>query len=129
MPKIRTFISFDFDHDLSIKAFLVGQARNEDSPFEITDMSIKAPIDFDWESKARARIKGCDVVIILCGEHTNSAVGVSKELKIAQEEKIPYFLLAGYSDKNCSKPLVAKSTDKMYRWTWDNLKALINGAR
>ena len=41
MAKKRTFISFDYDHDSDLKNLLVGQARNEDSPFEITDMSIK----------------------------------------------------------------------------------------
>lgn len=129
MKKKRTFISFDYDHDLALKNLLVGQARNDDSPFEITDMSIKAPIDDDWKKKARTRIKGCDVVVVICGEYTNSATGVSAELKIAQEEGVNYFLLAGYSDKDCKKPTAAKSTDKMYKWTWDNLKKLINGAR
>ena len=42
--KKRTFISFDYDHDHDIKECLVGQARNPDSPFEITDMSIKEPV-------------------------------------------------------------------------------------
>jgi hypothetical protein len=128
MAKKRTFISFDYDHDVAIKNLLVGQARLEDSPFEITDMSIKEASS-DWKSKAKTRIKGCDVVIVLCGEHTDKASGVSVELNIAKEEQIPYFLLCGYSDKNCKKPTAANSTDKMYTWTWDNLKALIHGKR
>lgn len=48
MGKKRTFISFDYDHDLDLKNLLVGQARNTDSPFEITDMSIKETIAKDW---------------------------------------------------------------------------------
>ena len=40
MAKKRTFISFDYDHDSDLKNLLVGQARNPDAPFEITDMSI-----------------------------------------------------------------------------------------
>lgn len=129
MAKTRTFISFDYDHDSDLKNLLVGQAKNEDSPFEITDMSIKAPIDDDWKKNARTRIKGCDVVIIICGEHTNSATGVSAELKIAQEENVAYFLLKGYSDKTCVKPKAAKTNDKIYKWTWANLKTLIAGNR
>jgi len=74
-------------------------------------------------------LKGCDVVVVLCGEHTDTASGVSVELMIAQEEQIPYFLLSGYSDKTCKKPLSAKSNDNIYDWTWDNLKALIGGSR
>jgi hypothetical protein len=129
MAKKRTFISFDYDHDVSLKNLLVGQAKNDDSPFEITDMSIKETITEDWKKKARTRIKGCDVVVVICGEHTNSATGVSAELKIAQDEDVSYFLLKGYSDKTCVKPTAAKSSDKMYNWTWDNLKKLIGGAR
>jgi hypothetical protein len=129
MAKKRTFISFDYDHDVSLKNLLVGQAKNDDSPFEITDMSIKETITEDWKKKARTRIKGCDVVVVICGEHTDTATGVSSELKITQEEAVSYFLLKGYSDKTCVKPTAAKSSDKIYDWTWDNLKKLIGGAR
>lgn len=129
MAKKRTFISFDYDHDLSLKNLLVGQAKNSDSPFEITDMSIKESISEEWKVNARRRIKGCDVVIVICGKETDTATGVSAELKIAQEEGIPYFLLQGYSDYRCVKPAAAKNSDKIYEWTWDNLKLLIGGAR
>lgn len=129
MAKTRTFISFDYDNDSDIKTLLVGQAKNEDSPFEITDLSIKEAIDSNWKDKARTRIKGCDVVIVLCGEKTNTATGVTAELKITQEEEIPYFLLYGRADKTCVKPNAALSTDKIYKWSWDNLKSLINGNR
>ena len=70
-----------------------------------------------------------DVVIVLCGEHTDRAAGVDAELRIAQEKGKPYFLLAAYSDRMCKKPISAKVSDKVYRWTWDNLKALLGGAR
>lgn len=83
----------------------------------------------DWKEKVRARIRRVDQVIIMCGEHTDKAVGVSDELRIAQEEEKPYFLLRGRSLKACKKPAAAKTTDKMYPWTWDNLKALIGGNR
>lgn len=127
--KTRVFISFDYDHDIDLKNLLVGQARHPDSPFEITDMSIKEAISKNWKENARRRIKSCDVVAVICGEYTNSASGVSAELKIAQDEGIPYFLLWGRTNEVCIKPVSAKSTDKMYRWTWDNLKSLIGGAR
>ena len=129
MAKKRTFISFDYDHDSDLKVLLVGQAKNSDSPFEITDMSIKETIDSNWKAKARTRIKGCDVVIVICGEKTDTAAGVSAELKIAQEEKVPYFLLKGRANKACVKPKAALSADNIYNWTWDNLKILINGGR
>jgi len=129
MAKKRAFISFDYDHNVSLKNLFVGQSKKDDSPFEITDMSIKETITEDWKKKARTRIKGCDVVVIICGEHTDTAAGVSAELAIAQGESVPYFLLKGYSDKTCKKPKAAKSEDKIYNWTWDNLKILIGGGR
>jgi hypothetical protein len=129
MAKKRVFISFDYDHDETLKTFLVGQSKHADSPFELADWSIKEAISEDWKKKARTRIKGVDVVAVICGEHTDTASGVSAELKIAQEEGVSYFLLKGYSDKTCVKPKAAKSADKIYLWTWDNLNKLIAGSR
>ena len=127
--KKRVFISFDYDNDSDLKTLLVGQARNSDSPFEITDMSIKEAISSNWKDNARRRIKGCDVVIVICGHKTNTATGVSAELKIAQEEDVDYFLLNGRANGRCVKPAVARNTDKIYDWTWNNLKLLVGGAR
>ena len=129
MSKKRVFISFDYDHDETLKTFLVGQSKLPDSPFELTDWSIKEPITGDWKAKARTRIKSVDIVTVICGENTDTATGVSAELAIAQGEKVSYFLLNGYSDKTCVKPKAAKSTDKIYKWTWENLKKLIGGER
>jgi hypothetical protein len=129
MLKKRVFISFDYDHDEILKTFLIGQSKHQDSPFELTDWSIKEPITGDWKAKARTRIKSVDIVAVICGEHTDTATGVSAELTIAQEENVSYFLLKGYSDKTCIKPKAAKSTDKLYNWTWENLKILIGGGR
>lgn len=127
--KKRVFISFDYDNDVALKDFLVGQAKKDDSPFTLADWSIKEHIDGNWKAKAKTRIKSVDVVCVICGKNTDKATGVSAELKIAQEENVDYFLLAGYSDGDNVKPVAAKSTDKMYKWTWDNLKALIGGGR
>jgi hypothetical protein len=129
MAKTKVYVSFDFDHDADLKMLLVGQAKNPDSPFEIADWSIKERISGDWEKKATSRIKTVEVVAIICGEHTDTASGVTAELKIAQEEDKPYFFLWGYSDKTCIKPKGAKASDKIYKWTWDNLKSLVGGSR
>jgi hypothetical protein len=123
--KTKTFISFDYDHDETLKIFLVGQAKNSDTPFEIADWSIKEAIDENWKKKARTRIRSVDVVCVICGEQTDTATGVSAEVTIAQEEGVRYFLLKGYSDKTCKKPKAAKSTDTMHDWTWPNLKKLL----
>lgn len=129
MAKQRIFISFDYDNDEDIKIMLAGQAKLSDSPFDFTDASVKEPLSGDWKEKVKGRIRNCDQVIILCGTTTNTATGVSTELKIAQEIGKPYFLLWGRTSKTCVKPVAALSTDKIYNWTWDNLKSLIAGSR
>jgi Thoeris protein ThsB, TIR-like domain len=129
MAKKRIFISFDVDHDEGTKIMLAGQAMLPDSPFSFTDASVKDPLSGDWKEKVRRRMDNIDIVIVLCGEHTHSASGVASEVTIAREKDTPYFLLAAYSDKSCVKPTSAKAGDKMYKWTWDNLKALIGGSR
>lgn len=124
----RVFVSFDYDHDSDLKTLLINQAKFPDSPFEVADWSIKEA-STDWKAKARKRIRAADQVIVLCGQHTGTATGVSVEVTIAQEEKIPYFLLGGRKGKTNVKPKAANSTDKVYEWTWPNLKKLIGGAR
>lgn len=129
MAKKRVFISFDVDHDEGTKIMLAGQAKLPDSPFDFTDASVKEPLTGDWKEKVRRRMANIDLVIVLCGEYTHTASGVTAEVTIAQEKSVPYFLLAAYSDKSCTKPASAKAEDKLYKWTWDNLKALIGGSR
>ena len=128
MAKVPVFISFDYDHDQDLKNLLVGQAKNTDSPFEIADWSVKEATG-DWKEDARRRIKRVDQVIVLCGEYTDSATGVNIEMRIAREEGKSYFLLWGRADKTCKKPTAALNTNKIYKWTWDNLKSLIGGGR
>lgn len=129
MAKKRAFISFDYDNDADLKNLLVGQSRHPDTDFEIFDMSIKEAVATNWRENARRRIKGCNVVIVICGNYTHNASGVSTELNIAREESVPYFLLWGRKENNCTKPQSALPSDKIYNWTWDNLKALVNGVR
>lgn len=129
MTKKRAFISFDFDHDSELRDLLVGQSKNPDSPFEIEDWSLKESLTGDWKDKVRTRIKKTEVVIVLCGHYTDTALGVSIELSIAQDEKIPYFLLWGRAEGIVKKPKSAFTSDSIYNWTWENLKRLIEGRR
>ncbi len=125
----RAFIGFDFDHDEDLRNLLAGQAKHPDSPFEFANWSVKEPMVGNWKDKVRERIRRTDLTIVLCGEWTHTASGVATELTITREELHPCFLLAGRADKTCTKPTSALPSDKLYKWTWDNLKALIGGAR
>lgn len=122
----RAFISFDYDNDARLKDLLIGQSKHSDSPFVIHDWSLKEPSS-DWKARARRQIRASGLVIVLCGRHMASATGVAVEVSIAQEEGVSYFLLAGYDDS--IKPTTAKPGDQLYKWTWDNLKLLVGGAR
>jgi hypothetical protein len=127
MAKKRAFISFDFDHDEDLRNLLVGQAKHPDSPFDIIDYSVRKPwAETSWEAKCLARIRKTEVVIILVGEYTYRAEGVITEINLAKIANVPYFGIHGRGDKRCPVP---EGLNKTYRWTWDNLKALISGER
>ena len=125
----NVFVSFDYDNDLDLKNMIIAQSRLSDSPFDISDFSMKeaAPQRY-WRGEARTRIERCSVVLVLCGENTRRAKGVSEEIKIAQELGKPYFLIRGYPDRRCERPAVVPRT-KMYAWTWENLKEIVNNPR
>jgi hypothetical protein len=129
MAKTRLFISFDYDHDEDLRNLLAGQARHPDTPFDIYDRSIREPLSGDWKEKFRQRLSNVDLMAVICGEYTHLAAGVGHEVQIAQEEGKPYFLLQGRAGKTCTKPSTARAADKVYTWSWDNLKALIGGGR
>ncbi len=85
MPKARLFVSFDYDNDETLKTFLIGQSRHNDTPFEVIDASVKQHLTGDWEEKVKGRITRADVVCVLCGTRTHTAKGVSIELAIAKK--------------------------------------------
>ncbi|CAB4902728.1 unannotated protein [freshwater metagenome] len=129
MAKVRLFISYDYDNDAFLTEALVEQSKKTDSPFEFTDASVKVHLTGDWEEKVRGRIDRADQVAVICGKNTTTATGVTAEIEIAQALGKPYFLLAGYSSGGNKKPKSALASDKMYEWTWPNLKSLISGNR
>ena len=129
MATKRAFISFDFDYDEELRDALKGQARNPDSPFNIADWSVHEAFAGNWKAKVRERIRRTDLTIVICGEHTHTAKGIATELTITQEEGKPYFLLWGRPKATCTKPTMARNSDKIYKWTWENLRNLIAGSR
>ena len=121
----RVFVGFDYDNDARLKDLLIGQSKNPDSPFEVQDWSVKTSSP-GWRADAKNRIARSSQVIVLCGRHMRTASGVNVEIELARETSTPYFLLAGYSDS--TRPAAA-ANDKLYEWTWENLKILIAGGR
>lgn len=123
MAKKRVFISFDYDNDLYLKNLLVGQAKNPDSPFEISDWSLKeAAPQWDWENKAEAKIKNVDIVVVIAGTYTYRASGVLKEIALARKhnKKVVQIKPQG------TYPNRVENAGVLYDWTWDNLKSLLS---
>lgn len=84
--KTRVFVSFDFDNDERLKTFILAQAKNADSPFEIENWSLNEPApQKTWREKAAKRIARADVVLIMVGPQTHKAPGVLAEVKIAKQ--------------------------------------------
>lgn len=119
----RIFIAFAIE-DVRSRDFLVGQAKNDNSPFEFVDMSVKQPWETDWESKCRSRIRGCDGIIALISKYTPSATGQLFEIRTAEEEHIPTMLMYSSGDRP-SLPY-SLSSKLINVWSWDNIKAFLN---
>ena len=118
--KKRIFISFAVE-DSSLRDFLVGQSRNDNTPFEFMDMSVKQPWERAWKTSCRTKIKGCDGLIAILTNKTFKADGQIWEIKCALEEGVPVIGMWGHSsDKNCYLPLEAREIKKI-DWSWSGI--------
>lgn len=123
MRKKRVYICFEFDKDKALKDLLIGQSRNEGSPFEVMDGSLKeAAPEKDWEEKAEGRIKMAEVVIVLLGASTYRAPGVAKEIAIAAGLNKKIVQIIGYRNGKYKR---IPGAGRLYSWTWDNLKKIL----
>ena len=119
MAKVKMFVSFDYKTDLKLKGDLLAQAKRADSPFSVTDYSLRERYrDPDWVSKAQSAIARCDVFVVLLGQNTHNASGVLKEIKIARGLKKRRFQLRPQGKK--WQPM--KGAGELVVWTWPNLK-------
>jgi len=125
--KKRVFISFDYDNDEFLRSSLIGQCRNNGTPFDMEDWSVKEPwAQSVWKEKCLAKIRQCDLVIVMVGEKTYTCSGVKAEITMAKEAKVPIVGVRGYPDKKCPRP---DGLEGYYKWTWENIEKLIKGYR
>lgn len=123
MPK-RVFISFAKE-DSRMRDLLKGQARNENSPFEFVDMSVKQPWDSAWKTKCRRKIKGCDGMIALISKKTWRAKGERWEIKCAREEGIPVLGIQIDANNRGATPPELKGK-RVLLWKWKNIERFID---
>ncbi|MDU0331893.1 hypothetical protein RW092_17035 [Paenibacillus sp. 3LSP] len=121
----RIFTSFAIE-DKILRDFLVGQAKNEKSPFEFVDMSVKEPWDSSWKTKCRTKIKGCDGVLIIVTKNTKKADGQLWEIKCAKEEGIPCRGIWGSQDNRPTTLPTELEDVRIVNWTWSNIKNWID---
>lgn len=120
----RIFVSFAIE-DERLRDLLRGQARNENSPFEFVDMSVKQPWDSQWKTKCRTRIKGCDGVISIITKNTKNASGQIWEMKCAKDEGISVVGIYG-NDNHIGIDVPSEcGYVKIMDWTWSNISKWI----
>jgi hypothetical protein len=114
---VHVFVSFDTEHDADLYALILAQSTAPSSGFTVSGSSSSSlTTNLEGES-AQPGIRDADQVIFICGEHTGTSTRVSAELELAQQERIPYFLLWGRRGSMCTKPTGARSAEGMYSWT------------
>lgn len=123
--KYRMFISFAIE-DKWAREYLVGQARNEKSPFKFVDMSVKEPWDEKWKTQCRTRVKSCDGTIALVSKNTKNAAGQLWEVKASKEEGVPVRGIYTTSDNRPASLPSEFNAVRVADWTWANIKAFLD---
>jgi hypothetical protein len=120
MGEPRAFISFDFDNNERERNLFSGQIRPQSpTPFSAQDWSSKEALpQSTWEAEIDEKIGRCHMMIVLVGPTTHRAVGVVKEIAMAQRRRVPYFgvYVAGASRDTPLPP--GLNRDRVIEWDW-----------
>ena len=119
----RIFISFAAE-DAYARDFLVGQARNADTPFDFIDMSVKEAFDERWKTQCRSKIRGCDGVLALLSPRTWRADGARWEMWCAFDERKP---ILGVHVSKDNKGVIPPELQgkRVIEWTWDGIAQFV----
>ncbi len=124
----RLFISFAIE-DIWARDYLVGQARNERTPFEFVDMSVKQPWESAWKTNCRTRIRGCAGVIALVSRNTKNASGQLWEINCARQEGKPVLGIYTTPDARPQVLPAELAGISVRSWTWENITNFLNRLR
>ena len=117
MATVHVFVSFDLDHDNDCKLRLLSEVGPDESHFSVDDWSIRE-VAADWREKARKRISNVDLMLVICGEHTDTAPNVNNEIALARDAGTPYLLLDGRPGGS-KRPTSALDRDRLLEWKHD----------
>ena len=121
----RIFISFAIE-DKKYRDFLVSQAKNSKTPFDLIDMSVKEPWpEKEWKIKCRQKIKKYDSMIVLLSRNLWHSSDARWEIKCGREERIRMIgMHVKKGDKGAIPPELYDK--KIIEWSWDNLEKFLN---
>lgn len=119
MATLNIFVSFEFDKDNNLKNNFFHRAK-ELTPHRVRNCSLnEAYPDREWQSKARAAIKECDVVVILVGQDTHNASGIKTEIRIARRLKKPIIQIR--PQRRPYKGVAG--VEPLMRWRWKRINS------
>lgn len=124
LERRKVFISFAIE-DKKYRDFLVSQAKNDRTPFDFIDMSVKQPWNEDeWKRQCRIKIKQCDSMIVLLSKNTWYSSGSRWEIKCAKEEKLR---IIGMHIKKEEKGAIPPELfgKRIIEWSWGNLATFL----
>lgn len=127
MGNPRAFISFDFDNNEGQKKYFVGQSINSKTPFNIEDWSSKEHLpQKEWENLIEAKIKKCNMLIVLVGKSMSSAIGVNKEIAFAKKHSVPIFgVYVDDANSNSILP-IGLQRNRTIEWSWLKIASAVS---
>ena len=121
----RVFIAFAVE-DQWARDRLVGQMRNQRTPFAWTDMSVKNPWNENWKAQCRTRIRGCDGMIAMITRNTPGATGQLWEIRTAREDGLPFMAMHATQDNRLTLMPPALHGVVVRDWTWANIESFLS---
>jgi hypothetical protein len=120
----KVFISFSIE-DKKYRDFLVSQAKNNRTPFDFIDMSVKEPWnEKEWKRQCRIKIKKCDSMIVLLSKNTWHSSGSRWEIKCAREERLRIIGMHVRKDHKGAIPPELQGK-RIIEWSWDSLEKFL----
>lgn len=123
MAQVKVFVSFEFDRDRGLyRSFCKEAAKHADHKIVDNSLNERHKLhDDEWVRKAREKISGSRIVIVIIGDDTHNAPGVKEEVKIAKEHHKPIFQVRR-RDKTGGPVCEAL---EMIPWDWKQINAKI----
>lgn len=128
MADPRAFLSFDFDHDATLRILFAGQASQESpTPFVVQDWSSKTDLPQDeWEDLIADKISRCHLMIVLVGRFMSSASGVAAEIAMASDKNVPYFGVYVDGATSASSLPAGLARNRTIGWNWADIGSAID---